>query len=143
MILQFVGCIAIGLLHLADHKWAVEQPVTRVGVGHHATRTDIRTETEPELASRTSPRSAWFPTLVGVLGLELGSLDDLHDIVTVGLGGPQTQQTELAALFGGGTVLQTTGGISAKLAGLCALVGGSQLHQVTLNAMQVLEDEYN
>ena len=31
------------------------------------------------------------------------------------------------------------GGVSNELAGLCALLGGSQSHDVTLNAMQVLQ----
>ena len=32
-----------------------------------------------------------------------------------------------------------TGGVSNELVGLCALLGGSQSHDVTLNAMQVLQ----
>ena len=35
--------------------------------------------------------------------------------------------------------MQGTGGVLTELAGLCALLGGSQSHQVTLNAMQVLQ----
>ena len=40
-------------------------------------------------------------------------------------------------MLGGGTSL--TGGVSNELAGLCALLGASQLHQITLNAMQVMQ----
>ena len=61
----------------------------------------------------------------------------LHQTVGVGgLGGLQ-QATQLGGLLGGGTAL--TGGVSNELAGLCALLGGSQSHDVTLNAMQVLQ----
>ena len=47
------------------------------------------------------------------------------------------QTTQPNGLLGGGTAL--TGGVSNELAGLCALLGGSQSHDVTLNAMQVLQ----
>ena len=67
-------------------------------------------------------------------GPGFGALNAHH--ATVGLGGLQ-QQTQLSGLLGGGTALPT-GGVSTELAGLCALLGGSQSHQVTLNAMQVL-----
>ena len=70
-------------------------------------------------------------------GAGLGALDALH--ATVGLGGLQTPQTQLSGLLGGGTGPQTKGGATTELAGLCALLGGSQSHQVTLNAMQVLQ----
>ena len=50
---------------------------------------------------------------------------------------PATQSTQLNGLLGGGTAL--TGGVSNELAGLCALLGGSQSHGVALNAMQVLQ----
>ena len=69
-------------------------------------------------------------------GTGLSSLGALHQTVGVGgLGG--LQQTQLGSLLGGGTA--TTGGVSNELAGLCALLGGSQSHDVTLNAMQVLQ----
>ena len=45
--------------------------------------------------------------------------------------------TQLGGLLGGGSAL--TGGVSNKLAGLCALLGGSQSQDMTLNAMQVLQ----
>ena len=70
-------------------------------------------------------------------GAGLSSLSALHSTVGVGgLGGLQ-QATQLGGLLGGGTAL--TGGVSNELAGLCALLGGSQSHDVTLNAMQVLQ----
>ena len=69
-------------------------------------------------------------------GTGLSSLSALHQTVGVGgLGG--LQQTQLGSLLGGGTA--ATGGVSNELAGLCALLGGSQSHDVTLNAMQVLQ----
>ena len=73
-------------------------------------------------------------------GAGLSSLSALHSAVGVGgLGGLQ-QATQLGGLLGGGIAL--TGGVSNhvsnELAGLCALLGGSQSHDVTLNAMQVL-----
>ena len=69
-------------------------------------------------------------------GAGLGTLSALHQTVGVGgLGG--LQQTQLGSLLGGGTAL--AGGVSNELAGLCALLGGSQSHDVTLNAMQVLQ----
>ena len=40
------------------------------------------------------------------------------------------QTAELGSLLGGGTAL--AGGVSNELAGLCALLGGSQSHDVTL-----------
>ena len=70
-------------------------------------------------------------------GTGLSTLSALHSTVGVGgLGGLQ-QTTQLGGLLGGGTAL--TGGVSDELAGLCALLGGSQSHDVTLNAMQVLQ----
>ena len=74
-------------------------------------------------------------------GAGLGTLGALHQTVGVGgLGGLQ-QTTQLGGLLGGGTAL--AGGVSNELAGLCAvhcaLLGGSQSHDVTLNAMQVLQ----
>ena len=70
-------------------------------------------------------------------GAGLSSLSALHQTVGVGgLGGLQ-QATQLGGLLGGGTAL--TGGVSNELAGLCALLGGSQSHDVTWNAMQVLQ----
>ena len=70
-------------------------------------------------------------------GAGLSSLGALHQTVGVGgLGGLQ-QTTQLGSLLGGGTAL--AGGVSNELAGLCALLGGSQSHDVTLNAMQVLQ----
>ena len=70
-------------------------------------------------------------------GAGLSSLGALHQTVGVGgLGGLQ-QATQLGGLLGGGTAL--AGGVSNELAGLCALLGGSQSHDVTLNAMQVLQ----
>ena len=68
-------------------------------------------------------------------GPGIGALNALH--ATVGLRGLQ-QQTQLSGLLGGGTGLPT-GGVSTELAGLCALLGGSQSHQVTLKAIQVLQ----
>ena len=59
-------------------------------------------------------------------GTGLSSLSALHSTVGVGgLGGLQ-QTTQLSGLLGGGTAL--TGGVSNELAGLCALLGGSQSH---------------
>ena len=49
-----------------------------------------------------------------------------------GLGGLQ-QATQLSGLLGGRGC--SSGGVSNGLAGLCALLGGSQSHDVTLNAM--------
>ena len=70
-------------------------------------------------------------------GAGLSSLSALHSTVGVGgLGGLQPT-TQLSGLLGGGTAL--TGGVSNELAGLCALLGGSQSHDVTLNGMQVLQ----
>ena len=70
-------------------------------------------------------------------GTGLSSLNALHSAVGIGgLGGLQ-QTTQLSGLLGGGTAL--AGGVSNELAGLCALLGGSQSHDVTLNAMQVLQ----
>ena len=71
-------------------------------------------------------------------GTGLGTLNALH--ATVGLGGLQ-QQDQLPGLLGGGAGLQIAGGVSTELAmaGLCALLGGPQSHQVTLNSMQVLQ----
>ena len=70
-------------------------------------------------------------------GAGFSPLSALHSTVGVGgLGGLQ-QATQLGGLLGGGTAL--TGGVSNELAGLCALLGGSQSHDVTLNAMQVLQ----
>ena len=60
---------------LVDRECAVERPVTRAGVGQHATttvRTGIRTEPEP--TSWTSLRSAWVPPLVGAPAAGLGLL---------------------------------------------------------------------
>ena len=63
----------------------------------------------------------------------LSALNALHSTVEIGgLGGLQ-QTTQLNGLLGGGTAL--TGGVSKELAGLCVLLGGSQTHDVTLNAM--------
>ena len=53
-------------------------------------------------------------------GASRGALNALH--AKVGLGGLQ-QQNQLLGLLGGGTGLQTTGGVSTELAGLCALLG--------------------
>ena len=62
-------------------------------------------------------------------GAKLSSSSALHSTVGVGgLGGLQ-QATQLGGLLGGGTAL--TGGASTELAGLCALLGGSQSHGVT------------
>ena len=70
-------------------------------------------------------------------GTGLSALNALHSTVGIGgLGGLQ-QTTQLNGRLGGGTAL--TGGVSNELAGLCALLGGSQSHDVTLNAMQVLQ----
>ena len=70
-------------------------------------------------------------------GAGLSFLGALHQTVGVrGLGGLQ-QTTQLGSLLGGGTAI--AGGVSNELAGLCALLGGSQSHDVTLNAMQVLQ----
>ena len=70
-------------------------------------------------------------------GTGLSALIALHSTVGVGgLGGLQ-QSAQLNGLLGGGTAL--TGGVSNELPGLCALLGGSQSHVVTLNAMQVLQ----
>ena len=75
-------------------------------------------------------------------GAGLGALNALHATVcTVGLGVLQ-HQNQLSGLLGGGTGLQTTGGVSTELCGLCALLGGSQSHQDTLNAMQVLQVQH-
>ena len=72
-------------------------------------------------------------------GAGLSSLGALHQTVGAGgLGGlQQTTQFGSYALLGGGTALAC--GVSNELAGLCALLGGSQSHDVTLNAMQVLQ----
>ena len=70
-------------------------------------------------------------------GTGLSSLSALHQTVEVGgLGGLQ-QTTQLGGLLGGGTA--RTGGVSNELAGLCALLGGLQSHDVALNVMQVLQ----
>ena len=72
-------------------------------------------------------------------GTGLSALNALHLPVGIGgLGGLQ-QPVQLSGILGGGTAL--TGGVSNELAGLCALLGGSQTysHQVTLNVMQVLQ----
>ena len=70
-------------------------------------------------------------------GAGLGALSALHHTVGVGgLGGLQ-QTPQLGGLLGGGTAL--AGGVSNELAGLVALLGGSQSHDVTLTAMQVLQ----
>ena len=70
-------------------------------------------------------------------GTGLSALNALHSTVGIGgLGGLQ-QTTQLNGLLGGGTAL--TGVVSNELAGLCALLGGSQSHDVTLNAMQGLQ----
>ena len=70
-------------------------------------------------------------------GTGLSALNAIHSTVGLGgLGGLQ-QPAQLSGLLGGGTAL--TGGVLNELAGLCALLGGSQSHQVTLNAMQVLQ----
>ena len=64
----------------------------------------------------------------------------LHHTVGVGgLGGLQ-QTAQLGGLLGGVNAL--AGGVSNELAGLCALPGGSQPHDVTLNAMQVLQVQH-
>ena len=73
-------------------------------------------------------------------GARLSPLSALHQTAGVGgLGGLQ-QATQLRGLLGGCTAL--TGGVSNELAGLCALLGGSQLHDVTLNATQVLQVQH-
>ena len=63
----------------------------------------------------------------------LTALNALHSAVGIGgLGGLQ-QTTQLGGLLGRGTAL--TGGVTNELAGLCALLGGSQSHDAALNAM--------
>ena len=49
------------------------------------------------------------------------------------------QTTQLSGLLGEGTAFTGPGDVSNELAGLCALLGGSQAHDVTLNAMQILQ----
>ena len=74
------------------------------------------------------------------LSVVLGSVPLVHSIKLLGLDRWRTRRfaTEPAWLFarGGGLLLQD---VSNELAGLCALLGGSQSHDVTLNAMQVLQ----
>ena len=76
-------------------------------------------------------------------GIGLSALNALHSTVHVGirgiggLGGLQ-QSAQQNGLLGGGTAIN--GSDSNELAGLYALLGGSQSHEVTLNAMQVLQD---
>ena len=89
-----------------------------------------------EITSCMSPPSAWCRPLVAVLGLvPFGNA--LHSTAVIGGLGKLQQSTQLNGLLGGGTAL--TGGVSNELAGLCALLGGSQSHDVTLSAMQVLQ----
>ena len=57
--------------------------------------------------------------LGGGAGRGLGALDVLHAIV--GLGGPQTQQTQLAGLLGGGTGLPSTGDVSNNVSNIEAM----------------------
>ena len=70
-------------------------------------------------------------------GSGLSSLSALHSTVGVGGLGRLQQATQLGGLLRGGTAL--TGGVSNELAGFCALLGGSQSHDVTLNAMKVIQ----
>ena len=89
--------------------------------------------------NRTNKLDVSAVGLVSPLGGSSGlsALNARHS--TVGLGGLRglQQPAQLSGLLGGGTAL--TGGVSTELAGLCALLGGSQSHGVTLNAMQVLQ----
>ena len=73
-------------------------------------------------------------------GTGLSALNAIHSTVEIGgLRGLQ-QSSHLNGLLGGGTAL--TGVVSIEWAGLCALLGGSQSHEVTLSAMQVLQVQH-
>ena len=57
----------------------------------------------------------------------------------LGGGGLQTQINPLAGVLGGSTGLLGTAGVPNELAGLCALLGNQQSHNVTLTNLQVVE----
>ena len=85
-----------------------------------------------------SLRLAWCRPLVVVLGL----LPLMHSIQLLGLEDSEACNRRLSCssgLLGGGLGTALAGGVSNELAGLCALLGGSQSHDVTLKAMQVLQ----
>ena len=101
---------------------------TRMGTEVAVDRTGIINKLDVSALGLVSPLDG---------GTGLSALNALHSTVGIGgLGGLQ-QTTQLNALLRGGTAL--AGGVSNELAGLCALLGGSQSHDVTLNAMQVLQ----
>ena len=103
-------------------------------MGQHAITTTTRTGTEV-VVDRTNKLDVSALGLVSPLGggTGLSALNALHSTVVIrGLGGLQ-QLAQLNGLLRGGT--DFTSGVSNALAGLCALPGGSQSQQVTLNAM--------
>ena len=54
-------------------------------------------------------------------------------------GGFQSQINPLAGVLGGSTGLLGTSGVPYELAGLCALLGNQQSHNVSLTNLQVVE----
>ena len=57
----------------------------------------------------------------------------------LGGGGLHTQMNPLADVLGGTTGLLGTSGVPNELAGLCALLGNQQSHNVSLTNLQVVE----
>jgi hypothetical protein len=119
----------------AEHGWAAALQVEDAGAARNNNKNNYGNGGGG--GNRNNKLDVSALGLVSPLGgTGLSSLGALHQTVGVGgLGG--LQQTQLGSLLGGGTA--TTGGVSNELAGLCALLGGSQSHDVTLNAMQVLQ----
>ena len=79
-----------------------------------------------------------------VLGLGGGAVPSLGggamDLASLlGGGGLQTQITPLAGVLGGCAGLPGTSGVPNELAGLCALLGNQQSHNVPLANLQVVE----
>ena len=57
----------------------------------------------------------------------------------LGGGGLQTQINPLAGVLGGSTGILGMSGVPSELAGLCALLGNQQSHNVSLTNLQVVE----
>ena len=64
---------------------------------------------------------------------------NLASLLGGGPGGLQSQINPLAGVLGGSSGFLGTAGVLKELAGLCALLGNQQSHNVTLTNLQVVE----